>query len=263
LSKQTKGKTAAEGPEPTISGRLEDVRKLEGFGETGQLRAFYDAVIEPFGKKDDKGKPIKPDGFPSYAAARTYHNGRTPPVEYLVAVARRFGYRLEWLATGKGEPHPALDELARDQVNAVIDQRIAAVFPEYVAVPRPVRLLQVYPLLEEWRRLRARRGAGVLTWEGAAAAPVDPEDAAFYQHLRRYIVGPVVGVSDPRWMRRDHTEEFAAFVGSVGPRSDGIRYLIAACAALQAAMEFVEFFAPHTWLRGEQNEERRDTPAKE
>jgi hypothetical protein len=74
------------------SRRLEDVRQKLGL----TVSDFHAALMEVAGD------------VPTYAAAATYHAGRTPSVDYLLAVSRRFGYRLEWLADGEEPSTTAL-----------------------------------------------------------------------------------------------------------------------------------------------------------
>lgn len=69
--------------------RLERVRTQSGFPS---LRSFWQKLIDGW----DEGAAV------SYEAVRGYHFNREPPADYLARVADVFGYRLEWLVTGKG-----------------------------------------------------------------------------------------------------------------------------------------------------------------
>lgn len=68
----------------TIASRLELVRTIMGLS----LQAFHKKLVK------DGALTL------TYAAVRNYHNGRTTPVEYLVAISQVYGVSLEWLATG-------------------------------------------------------------------------------------------------------------------------------------------------------------------
>lgn len=80
-----------------MSERLERVRETTG---AANLREFWKGLLER-----------TPDDYSvSYEAVRNYHSGRDAPVSYLTAVAKAFGFRLEWLASGEG---PRTEEEAR------------------------------------------------------------------------------------------------------------------------------------------------------
>jgi hypothetical protein len=116
-----------------ISKRLEDIRRAEGLS----VRGFFDT--------------IGADAFASYAAAVTYHAGREPPVQYLAATSKRFGYRLEWLATGEGESSEHHEKL-RHTLDAALDERLLRVFPEYRAFS-PASRHQMYTAITAYADL--------------------------------------------------------------------------------------------------------------
>lgn len=120
-----------------IAQRLEDVRQSEGFGD---LKAFHAAA--------SSAAPAAGE-FPSYASARRYHFDREPPVSYLAAVASRFHYRLEWLATGQ-EPARADGVAGWLQNRGDQDAIAAAGFPEF-AMLLHLEQKEIRELLELYR----------------------------------------------------------------------------------------------------------------
>lgn len=75
-------------PKGAIAGRLEHVRALHG---VATLKDFHQRV---------KDAAYSDEAVPSYAAVRTYHFDRDPPVSYLVLVSRAFDVSLRYLAQG-------------------------------------------------------------------------------------------------------------------------------------------------------------------
>jgi len=101
----------------------------------------------------------------SYEAVRNYHTDRSPPVDYLVRVADRFGANLEWLATGRGSAWPS-DPGIRQSAEAVskgesveaFEGPIREVFWHYSSLP-PLAVATVLKTCERLHRdadLRAR-----------------------------------------------------------------------------------------------------------
>jgi hypothetical protein len=88
----------------SIAARLEEVRLAR---RIPHVQAFHAALGET-------GYRI------SYEAVRTYHAGRVPPVEYLVAVSRRFAVTVDWLATGVGPSESAGEPDAAHPLAAVL-----------------------------------------------------------------------------------------------------------------------------------------------
>jgi hypothetical protein len=164
-----------------ISKRLEDIRSAEDL----TVRAFFDE--------------IGANAFASYAAAVTYHAGREPPVQYLVAAARRFGYRLEWLATGEGERKP-MEEAARSELRWWLDKRISTVFREYYRLPSPLRVLHIYPIVQRFLEVRYLekyiRGEGLQERPSLEPrffpAEPDADERDLYRYIRRHTIGAVV-----------------------------------------------------------------------
>ncbi len=78
--------------------RLERVKTGEGIETT---KEFYEKLLEGMSEEERAG-------FVGYAAARFYHlqtrEARPATPEYLLRVAKVFGYRLEWLIAGEGTP---------------------------------------------------------------------------------------------------------------------------------------------------------------
>lgn len=64
-----------------------------------------------------------------YETARRYHRDREPSLDYLVAIAEVFGYRLEWLATGQEPMKPLTSQLEERELlkrlNTSIDIQVA------------------------------------------------------------------------------------------------------------------------------------------
>lgn len=109
--------------------RLEQVRR--DIAHLPTLQEFHAALIA---RREGERDPFQV----SYPSVRQYHRDRDPPVSYLTRVAKVFGVRLEWLATGEGgmtahqaeleaERRAATERFERRRVEdaAVID----AVFP--------------------------------------------------------------------------------------------------------------------------------------
>lgn len=82
---------------PKICQRLELVRRREQL----DIKGFHERL------RKEAGLSL------GYSAARTYHDRRPPPVEYIVAVSRTFQVDLEWLAEGDGDLSPIPTETAR------------------------------------------------------------------------------------------------------------------------------------------------------
>lgn len=124
--------------------RLDHVRQVLGHKT---VREFYDHLAE--------GWP----GAVTYSAALTYHLDRTPPIKYLVRVAEVTGWRLEWLATGKGAKTEA-EELARrvaegfllrEEVRHEARRALLDEFPEFEILPTLAQAV----VWRTWQRLIA------------------------------------------------------------------------------------------------------------
>lgn len=86
--------TGSSRPEPTPTNeyaqRLEHVRQLRGVEE---LKEFWRRIVDRY-----------PEGeVRSYAAVRTYHFDRDPPVDYIRQVSEVYNVPLEYLVLGIGE----------------------------------------------------------------------------------------------------------------------------------------------------------------
>lgn len=123
-------------PDPTneVAARLEYVRAEVGFENS--KRAFWRALCDGWGEEEAV----------SYEAALRYHHDRQPPVQYLARVSEVFGFRMEWLATGKKPKTKAADVArrhgrgSRDRATRLLDavsNRLPGFGPGHLGMSEP------------------------------------------------------------------------------------------------------------------------------
>lgn len=188
--------------------RLEQVRSETGFRT---IREFWEAL-----RAQLEGEELR--RFPPYSTARSYHTDREASWRYLTRVAEVFPYSLTWLASGKGEPHPApppADPAPQPATEEPGDREAVSKADLFHA-----SLRYVFPPIA-----RASIGARSLAWDLAfmqyrspalADVPLE-EDVRIYaaaKEVAMILRGPIEALR-PEWLEEGSTWDPSRYVAGM------------------------------------------------